>query len=81
MGRGWCSGVAGFAELEGHGEAVHFEFANVGDVGIFAGEGANAAVPVAEFLLAGDVVDGEHRSGMGDLGESFFRLAADALRG
>ena len=67
--------------LEGHGEAVHFVLADIADVSFVAGERADAAVPVAEFLFAGDVVDGKHRPRVSDLGEALFGLAADALGG
>ena len=68
-------------ELEGHGEAVHFVFADVTDVSVVASEGTDTAIPVAELFFAGDVIDGQHRARMGDLGESFFGLAADTLGG
>ena len=66
---------------ERHGHAVELVFADVADLGVLAGEGTGAAVPVAQFLFAGDVVEREHGAGVRNLGKSFFGLAAYALRG
>ncbi len=65
--------------MQGEGEAVKFEFADVLDL-LGGGEaGFEAIGPGAEVRLVVGVVEREHGAGVGEFGEAVFGLAADAL--
>ncbi len=65
---------------EGHGDAVDLEFDDVGRGRGATEEFANRTIPLAKFIRAISVVDGEHRHAMRDGFEPVDRCPADSLR-
>ena len=68
------------AIMNGQREPVHLQFGDVGEL-LIAQKCADAAVEIAQLVLAQRVVQTQHGARMGDLDEAFARLAADALGG
>ncbi len=73
--------------IQGDGDAIDFGFEGDGDV-LATEVFLEACVESDEFGFWGygvfefeDVIDAEHRDGVGDLGEAFERFGADALGG
>ena len=65
---------------EGHAEAVEFVFGDVFDF-FAAGEFADAAIEIGEFVEREGVVEADHRGFVADLLKTFAGDAADALGG